>query len=205
MSGLELVVANGGDDPDFVRRIDPATVIGLLPKPAYARMKVISLGTEGVGKSCIIKRYCEERFVAKYITTIGIDYGVKRVSIEQQEVRVNFWDLAGGSEYLDIRNEFYKDAQCAILVFDVNSQRSFLQLEQCLQESARFGGKDLVVAVCANKMDAITGRRAVTEQEARRWATSKGFAYWETSAQSGQNVAAMFDQLFRDTYMLRKL
>lgn len=196
-------MATADDDCQIVRKVDPSTVIGLLPKPSYSRMKIISLGAEGVGKSCIIKRYCEERFVAKYITTIGIDYGVKRVVVDGQEVRVNFWDLAGGQEYFEIRNEFYKDSQGAILVFDVTNQRSFLQLEQYLQEAAKYGAKDLVVAVCGNKTD--LGKRAVTEAEARRWATSKGFSYWETSAQSGQNVGGMFEQLFRDTLMLRRL
>jgi GTPase SAR1 family protein len=41
------------------------------------RIKIISMGDAGVGKSCLIKRYCEEKFVQKYIGTIGVDYGVK--------------------------------------------------------------------------------------------------------------------------------
>jgi hypothetical protein len=41
------------------------------------RIKIISMGAPGVGKSCLIKRYCEEKFVSKYIGTIGVDYGVK--------------------------------------------------------------------------------------------------------------------------------
>ena len=40
------------------------------------RIKIISMGAPGVGKSCLIKRYCEEKFVSKYIGTIGVDYGV---------------------------------------------------------------------------------------------------------------------------------
>ncbi len=63
------------------------------PPPILAptRIKIISLGCGGVGKSCLIKRFCEERFVNKYIATIGVDYGVKPVTIDGEEVRVNFW------------------------------------------------------------------------------------------------------------------
>lgn len=180
-----------------------AEILAKMPRPAFTRMKIISMGDEGVGKSCIIKRFCEERFIPKYITTIGIDYGVKRVTVDGTEVRVNFWDLAGGQEFFDIRNEFYKDAQGAILVYDVTNARSFAQLELWLQESKKFGAKDLVVAVCANKVD--LPKRVVSEAEGRKWATSKGFAYFEMSASTGLNIVAMFEQLLNDTYMLRKL
>ena len=65
------------------------------------RIKVLSMGSAGTGKSCLIKRYCEERFVSKYIATIGVDYGVKPVKVDQQDIRVNFWDLSGHKEFFE--------------------------------------------------------------------------------------------------------
>nr|XP_046223693.1 dnaJ homolog subfamily C member 27-like [Oncorhynchus gorbuscha] len=59
------------------------------------RVKVISLGNAEVGKSCIIKRYCEKRFVPKYLATIGIDYGVTKVQVRDREIKVNIFDMAG--------------------------------------------------------------------------------------------------------------
>jgi DnaJ family protein C protein 27 len=84
--------------------------------PSVQRIKIISMGESGVGKSCVIKRFCEEKFVSKYISTIGIDYGVKPVNIKGEEVRVNFWDLSGLPEFLEVRNEFYKDTQVRTLL-----------------------------------------------------------------------------------------
>ena len=55
------------------------------------RIKVITLGSNASGKSCLIKRFCEERFVSKYIPTIGVDYGVKAVKVRDTQIRVNFW------------------------------------------------------------------------------------------------------------------
>lgn len=169
------------------------------------RLKIISVGNEGTGKSCIIKRYCEERFIPKYICTIGIDYGVKRVMVDGREARVNFWDLAGGNEFAEIRNEFYKDAQGMLLVFDVTDARSFAQLEIWCKEATKFGGKDMVTVVCANKTDVAPKQRVITEQEGRQWATSKGFGYFDVSASSGKNVVAMFEQLFNDVVMLKQM
>lgn len=57
------------------------------------------MGDTKVGKSCIIKRYCEGRFVQKYITTIGVDYGVKKVTVSGRKVAVNFFDLSGSADY----------------------------------------------------------------------------------------------------------
>ncbi len=70
-------------------------ISGALP---VHRIKVLSMGSINSGKSCIIKRFCEERFVSKYIATIGVDYGVKPVEIENMNVKVNFWDLSGHPE-----------------------------------------------------------------------------------------------------------
>ncbi|KAH9492609.1 DnaJ sub C member 27-B, partial [Bulinus truncatus] len=69
-----------------------------LPKSkikAPLRVKIISMGNAEVGKSCIIKRYCEKRFVNKYLTTIGIDYGVTKVSLKDRDIKVNIFDMAG--------------------------------------------------------------------------------------------------------------
>jgi DnaJ family protein C protein 27 len=52
------------------------------------KVKIISIGNSEVGKSCIIKRYCEKRFVPKYLQTIGIDYGVTKVNLKDREIKV---------------------------------------------------------------------------------------------------------------------
>lgn len=59
-------------------------------------------------------------------------------------MRVNLWDLAGPTEYIEVRNEFYKDAQGSILVYDVTNRASFEALELWLDESKRFGATDMV-------------------------------------------------------------
>mmetsp|Transcript_23511 Transcript_23511/g.76621 ORF Transcript_23511/g.76621 Transcript_23511/m.76621 type:complete len:115 (-) Transcript_23511:835-1179(-) len=62
------------------------------PKRNVIRIKIISMGDAGCGKSCLIKRYCEEKFVSKYISTIGVDYGVKSVVVSNQQVQRN-WEI----------------------------------------------------------------------------------------------------------------
>lgn len=162
------------------------------------RIKIISMGNAEAGKSCIIKRYCEKRFVHKYLATIGIDYGVSKVTIKDREVKVNIFDMAGHPIFYEVRNEFYKDTQGAILVFDVNDRTSFESLDHWLLEMQTEMGNqtehdNVVICVCANKIDR---KRMVDEHEARLWADSKGFLYFETSALTGEGVNEMFQALF---------
>lgn len=123
-------------------------------------MKVLTLGNVNVGKSCFVKRFCEDRFVSKYIPTIGIDYGVKKVELQAQllakyrsaepaattgsqksapaGVRVNFWDVSGAKESAEIRNEFYGASQGIILLYDVRQEDSFMALETWWEEVSRY-------------------------------------------------------------------
>ena len=158
------------------------------------------MGDAEVGKSCIIKRYCEKRFVNKYLATIGIDYGVTKVFVDDKEVKVNIFDMAGHPLFYEVRNEFYKDTQGVLLVFDVSSQQSFDGLQSWLNEMKKEMGDPadmdkVVFVVCANKTDKT---RVVDENTGRVWANNCGFYYFETSAQTGDGVNKMFQTLFEE-------
>jgi DnaJ family protein C protein 27 len=181
------------------RNRERRTLCRNLPKPNIIRIKVISMGESEVGKSCLIKRYCEEKFVNRYLSTIGVDFGVKRVTIDNVEMRVNFFDLSGHPEFFEVRNEFYKDCQGALLVYDIHSRSSFDKLDSWLLESSKYGAKNIVIAVCGNKKDSDMNR-IVTEKDGRDWAAKNGCLFFETSAQTGENVKEVFDTLFRHMY-----
>ncbi|XP_060042649.1 dnaJ homolog subfamily C member 27 isoform X4 [Erinaceus europaeus] len=186
------------------------------------RIKVISMGNAEVGKSCIIKRYCEKRFVSKYLATIGIDYGVTKVQVRDREIKVNIFDMAGHPFFYEgtaqlcclivvwritpvtsepqVRNEFYKDTQGVILVYDVGQKESFDALDAWLVEMKQDLGphgnmENIVFVVCANKIDCAK-HRCVDESEGRLWAESKGFLYFETSAQTGEGISEMFQTFY---------
>ncbi|GMI04672.1 hypothetical protein TrVE_jg1418 [Triparma verrucosa] len=158
------------------------------------RIKILTMGDAGTGKSCLVKRYCEERFVSKYISTIGIDYGVKPTTLKGRDVRVNFWDMSGNEAFFEVRNEFYKDCSGAILVYDVTNKKSFDALPGWLEEARKYGAAhDMPIIVCANKVDK---RRVVQESDGMQFAVANGLSHWDTSAQSGANVTDVFETLF---------
>ncbi|GIQ89132.1 small GTPase superfamily, Rho type [Kipferlia bialata] len=192
----------GEDDrPGSVAAIErPARLAPRRSNRQIMRLKILSGGNSMVGKSCIIKRFSEGRFVRKYVGTIGIDYGVKAIGIRNHDVRVNFWDMAGSPAYLEVRNEFYKDAQGMLLVFDVTNRASFEALGRWITEAKESGADwgSMIVYLVGNKTD--LPRRVIQEAEASAFAQTHKMQYWETSAQSGDNVSDMFLALFTSVY-----
>jgi len=171
--------------------------------PRSLRAKIMSLGSGAVGKSTLIKRYCEGRFVQKYITTIGIDYGVKPCKVLGLDVKVNFFDTSGDDEFKDIRVEFYDKTSGVLLVYDVTNRKSFTDLDGWLEEAQSHGcplsqrqrtGDMPFVVVCANKTD--LPRRSVTKAEGMEFASRHGMYYYETSASTGESVVEAMNFLF---------
>ncbi|XP_064382978.1 dnaJ homolog subfamily C member 27-like isoform X2 [Halichondria panicea] len=163
------------------------------------RVKIISMGAAETGKSCLIKRFCEKRFVTKYMATLGIDFGVSKIKSSDCDIKVNIFDMAGQSFFAEVRNEFYKDTQGVMLVYDVTNRSSFDALSDWLIEIRNnlpqpSDMDSVVFIVCANKVD-LGGKRKVDTSEGKLWAETKGFHYFETSAQSGEKVQDMFECL----------
>jgi DnaJ family protein C protein 27 len=176
-----------------------------MKEPRALRVKVMSLGSAAAGKSTLIKRYCEGRFVQKYICTIGIDYGVKPVKVLGHDIKVNFFDTSGGAEFQDIRTEFYEQGETRgfLLVYDVTNKKSFSELDDWLDESRRYkcplskmhrSGDLPYVILCANKVD--LPKRVVTAAEGQAFAARHGMFYYETSAATGESVVEAMNFLF---------
>lgn len=144
----------------------------------------------------MIKRYCEGRFVKRYISTIGIDYGVKKLTIKGVPISINFFDLSGNEDYKLIRQDFYKDASGAIMVFDMDNRDSYTSLSQWEEEMKKFGVEmnRCKVVVCGNKADSKS--REVNSKEAEKWCKARQYDYYETSANNGQNINEAFESLF---------
>eukprot|EP00451_Oxyrrhis_marina_P001739 CAMPEP_0204254304 /NCGR_PEP_ID=MMETSP0468-20130131/2466_1 /ASSEMBLY_ACC=CAM_ASM_000383 /TAXON_ID=2969 /ORGANISM="Oxyrrhis marina" /LENGTH=384 /DNA_ID=CAMNT_0051228031 /DNA_START=28 /DNA_END=1182 /DNA_ORIENTATION=- len=183
--------ASGAPSGATPRRTQSTTNVGDL------RIKLISMGKATCGKSCLIKRFCEGRFVNRYISTIGVDYGVKPVNVRGTNAKVNFFDIAGDDDYVEIRKNFYSNANGVLLVYDITSSSSFRQLENWIDEARANGcslssqhkkeGEPPFVALLANKHD-LANNRAVTAEDGAAFARRHGMKFFETSSQTGQGV-----------------
>ncbi|XP_035661840.1 dnaJ homolog subfamily C member 27-like [Branchiostoma floridae] len=173
---------------------------GHLPKSpkdvldALIWVKVVGLGNAGVGKTSLIKHFCESQFSPVYQPTIGVDYGFKIEKILGEDLRIHLWDLSGNSDYLEVRNELYGNTQACFLVYDISSQSSFDTLDTWLRELGKYGGLNSEVVVVANKTDLKT-KRVISMADGRKWASAHKLKYYETSAVTGEGVQQMFQDL----------
>jgi len=162
-----------------------------LPK----RVKLISLGDAGAGKSAIIKRHCEHRFVSRYVMTIGIDYGVIKIANKnpsEKSVTVSIFDVGGHEAFQLVRSQFYEESEVVLLVFDVRVSKPVVTLEKWLSEFKAYGGKPekCLVIVAANKIDLAP---SVDLTDAKIWAQSLGFNFIQSSAATSEGVQEIFD------------
>lgn len=158
--------------------------------------KLVGIGNAGVGKTCLIKHFCESKFNTGYQPTVGVDYGFKIQTINGSEMRVHMWDLSGSPEYLDVRNELYNGTDVVFIVFDVTNAASFEALDSWIREAARFVTGNPEIVIVGNKVDQKQ-KRVVPIAEAKKFAQQHRYQYFETSAANGEGVDEMFQQTLK--------
>lgn len=87
--------------------------------------KIIIIGDSGVGKSNILLRYNENRFVENYMMTIGINYSFKIITVDNVKIKLQIWDTAGQDKYKTITKNYYKNSDGVFIVFSIDSLESF--------------------------------------------------------------------------------
>jgi len=159
-------------------------------------MKVVLVGESGVGKSSLLIRFSEDRFVDSYVNTIGIDFKIRKIKINDQNYKIHIWDTAGQERFRTIVSPYYRGAHGIVYIYDVDDRESFDKLDTWVQEveSQTSYMRDKPVAfVLGNKSDddKCTTRR-VTRSEGETYAKNRGFDYFEVSAKTGHNVDNAF-------------
>eukprot|EP00916_Digyalum_oweni_P015044 GHVL01024549.1.p1 GENE.GHVL01024549.1~~GHVL01024549.1.p1 ORF type:complete len:178 (+),score=23.18 GHVL01024549.1:64-597(+) len=129
-------------------------------------------GDSSVGKTSLVLQMCSSCHEQVEPTT-GCDYYFTK----HKKFGLSFLDLSGADCFVEIRSEFYKEAHGCLIVYDISKRESFNSLDSWLEEAYKYGGQHLVFTVLGNK----TGQRRVPESEGRRWASSKGFSFFEVS------------------------
>eukprot|EP01083_Nonionella_stella_P132767 403687_1 len=118
-------------------------------------LKLLMIGDSGVGKSCLLLRFCDESFTQSFITTIGIDFKIKSMDIDGQRVKLQIWDTAGQERFRTLPSSYYRGAQGVVMVYDVTRRDSFENLEQWLKEVKLYSpnnGEGVVKLLVGNKI-----------------------------------------------------
>ncbi len=168
----------------------------------FKRAKILVVGDGGVGKTSICKRLAQSSFDSKYTPTIGSDYFSGQIQIGKETLKMCLWDCSGHPEFVEVRNEFYKEANGLLLVYDITSKKSFDGLEMWIREAAKFKGEtEIPVWICGNKTD-LDSKRMVGKAQGEDMVHQRGFKnLFEVSALSDSNIQKMFAGIANDLKM----
>lgn len=86
------------------------------------------IGDTAVGKTNILLRYVNEEYKMTHITTIGVDFKIKTVSVDGVKIKMQIWDTAGQERFKTITETYYKGAAGVVLVYAVNDRKTFNSL-----------------------------------------------------------------------------
>uniref|UniRef100_A0A8C3ATB6 small monomeric GTPase n=1 Tax=Cyclopterus lumpus TaxID=8103 RepID=A0A8C3ATB6_CYCLU len=153
---------------------------------------VMLVGDSGVGKTCLLVRFKDGAFLAgSFISTVGIDFRNKVMSIDAVKVKLQIWDTAGQERFRSVTHAYYRDANALLLLYDVTNKASFDNIRAWLTEIHEYAQQDVVVMLLGNKVDS-THDRMVKREEGEKLAKEFGVPFMETSAKSGLNVELAF-------------
>merc|ERR1712010_419707 len=158
--------------------------------------KFILIGNTGTGKSCILHRFTERKFMPRSNHTIGVEFGTKLINIGGKNIRLQIWDTAGQERYRAVTKNYYRGAVGALLVYDISSRDTYNQLQHWLTDARSLANHNCAIVVVGNKAD-LKDQREVTHVEACRFAQENDLIFLETSAMSGEGVDEAFMQCSR--------
>jgi small GTP-binding protein len=154
-------------------------------------LKVVLGGDANVGKTSLIERYCTCVFDPQRDMTIGVDFHLYDLKIEQMPVRLIVWDLGGQERFAFARRAFYRGTQAVGLVFDVSNSTSFYNLMRWWRETREFV-PNVPILLLANKTDLP---RQIAREESLQVAQAWNTPFFESSCASGDGVNEFFEAL----------
>ena len=87
--------------------------------------KILITGDSSVGKSNILLRFSENLFHDTFLPTIGVDFKIRNVNIQDKRIKLNIWDTAGQERFKTITSTYYKGTHGVLLVYDITDADSF--------------------------------------------------------------------------------
>jgi len=159
--------------------------------------KLVLIGDSGVGKSCLLLRFADDQFTDSYISTIGVDFRFRTITVEDKTVKLQIWDTAGQERFRTITSAYYRGADGIIMVYDVTSAESFDHVEEWLTEVDRYANEGTSKLLVGNKADLIE-EKVVPEESAEEFANKIGISFLETSAKTATNVDTAFLTMARE-------
>lgn len=170
--------------------------LGKMGDDILTTIKLLIIGESGVGKSSLMLRFTDDDFDNDQAITIGVDFKTKIINLDGVNVKLAIWDTAGQERFRTLTPSYYRDAQGAILVYDVAKRNTFQKLESWLHELEIYGTKpNMAKMIVGNKID--QQERELSREDGFRFAKKHRTLFLETSAKTNEGVKEAFEEVVR--------
>ena len=162
--------------------------------------KIILIGDSYVGKSCLALKATKGTFESLYTPTVGFEFLTFYVKINDINVKLQIWDTCGQEVYRSLIGSFYRNSSLAIIVYSIDNENSFNNIESWLNELKTKGNPDIVIFLVGNKAD-LEDKRIISKDMANDLCDNYNIKFFlETSARTGFNVKNIFTEAAKVLY-----
>ncbi|KAI9369099.1 rab GTPase Vps21/Ypt51 [Aspergillus egyptiacus] len=133
------------------------------PKPSSS-VKLVLLGEAAVGKSSLVLRFVNNDFQENKEPTIGAAFLTQKCSLPTRTIKFEIWDTAGQERFASLAPMYYRNAQAALVVYDVTKPSSLTKAKHWVAELQRQASPGIVIALVGNKLDLTNDGSEETQQ-----------------------------------------
>ena len=169
-------------------------------------VKICLLGDVNVGKTSIASRFCKNSFNDNYINTIGGAYQQQNITLNNGvKIKLHIWDTSGQDRFRSMTNLYYRDAQVAILTYDVTNEQSLESLNYWLNElNDKVEVENMILCLAGNKNDVEASKKTIPTSKGKAFAEEHNMIFYETSAKTGAGVKELFQAIAAKEYEIMK-
>ncbi|KAF0977291.1 hypothetical protein FDP41_003944 [Naegleria fowleri] len=155
--------------------------------------KLLLVGDGGTGKTTFVKRHLSGEFEKKYIATVGVEVHPLTFFTTRGPICFNVWDTAGQEKFGGLRDGYYIQGQCAIIMFDVTSRATYKNVPTWHRDIVRVC-ENIPIVLVGNKVD-VADRKV--KPKSINFHRKKNLQYYDVSAKSNYNFEKPFLWLAR--------
>ncbi|KAF9130196.1 hypothetical protein KI688_000289 [Linnemannia hyalina] len=129
------------------------------------QVKLVLLGEAAVGKSSLVLRFVNDEFQLNKEPTIGAAFLTQKCRLEDKVIKFEIWDTAGQERFHSLAPMYYRNAQAAVIVYDVTKASSLEKAKSWVKELQRQANPNIVIALTGNKVDLVANRKSRTHND----------------------------------------
>lgn len=161
------------------------------------KLKIMLIGDSNVGKTSLIKKYCDNHFSKTYISTVGIDFQIKYLTFEKKKIKLQIWDTTGQERYRVLAKNCYNSSDGFIIIYDITKRESFNNVNNWIEQIYEMAPNYAKSILFGNKND-LNDIREVKIDEGKNLAKKFNIKFYETSAKEGTNTKEGFESIVKE-------